>query len=145
MRLPVRRMVSALHTRAARGALPLEGGGIHMPLLRYLPHTDLGSWNRRTSSVTETVRARRVRMLVADFHRICSLIWVFLAGPSPKAAPDFHTTPRPAGIHSTEVREPGFTPRDHRGQKRQWDPRRAGGDRSPRHPKPGPRATAQLV
>lgn len=104
-------------------------------LLLPVPSTDLGSWNRRTSSVTgngestesQNARRRLSPNLLSDLE--------FLAGPSPKLLPDFHTTPRPAGIHFTEVREPGFTPRDHRGQEKgQWDPRRAGGDREPRAP-----------
>lgn len=90
---------------------------------------------KRTNSVTgqsestesQNARRRLSPNLLSDLE--------FLAGSSPKLLPDFHTTPRPAGIHSTEVREPGFTPRDHRGQEKgQWDPRRAGGDREPRAP-----------
>ena len=127
------RWMCQLHEGALQHPL-LRGGRIHMPLLP-VPSTDLGSWNQRTNSVTgqsestesQNARRRLSPNLLSDLE--------FLAGSSPKLLPDFHTTPRPAGIHSTEVREPGFTPRDHTGQEKgQWDPRRAGGDREPRAP-----------
>lgn len=118
-----------------------------MPLLP-VPSTDLGSWNRRTSSVTgngestESQNARR-RLLPN-----LPLIWSFWRAPSPKLLPDFHTTS--AGRHSLHrgAGVSGFPPLGTIGAgKEQWDPRRAEGIGSPGHPKPdpGPRGPAGVT
>ena len=139
MRLLVRRMCQ-LHEGALQHPL-LRGGRIHMPLLP-VPSTDLGSWNRRTNSVTgqsestesQNARRRLSPNLLSDLE--------FLAGPSPKLLPPFTPplgrqafTPQRCG----SLASPLGTIGDRKGGSGTQDPLEGIG--SPGQPKPGPRAT----